>query len=60
MALPALMTGATVALVTVGVALTVVAGPLYTLADSAAADLTARTPYISAVFAQSVDTRVAR
>ena len=33
-ALPALMTGATVALVTVGVALTVVAGPLYGLADS--------------------------
>ncbi len=59
-ALPALMTGATVALVTVGVALTVVAGPLYSLTDRAAADLTARTPYISAVFAQSVDTRVAR
>jgi multicomponent Na+:H+ antiporter subunit D len=59
-ALPALMTGATVALVTVGLALTVVAGPLYALADSAAVDLTARTPYISAVFAQSVDHRVAR
>ena len=59
-ALPALMTGATVALVTVGVALSVVAGPLYGLADSAAADLTARTPYVSAVFAQSVDDRVAR
>jgi multicomponent Na+:H+ antiporter subunit D len=59
-ALPPLMTGATVALVTVGLALTVVAGPLYTLVDSAAADLTARTPYISAVFAQSVDHRVAR
>jgi multicomponent Na+:H+ antiporter subunit D len=59
-ALPALMTGATVALVTVGVALSVVAGPLYALTDSAAADLTARTPYVSAVFAQTVDTRVAR
>jgi multicomponent Na+:H+ antiporter subunit D len=59
-ALPALMTGATVALVTVGLALTVLAGPLYALTDAAAVDLTARTPYISAVFAQSVDTRVAR
>jgi multicomponent Na+:H+ antiporter subunit D len=59
-ALPALMTGATVALVTVGVALSVVAGPLYALTGSAAADLTARTPYVSAVFAQTVDTRVAR
>ncbi|HEY2192169.1 MAG TPA: Na+/H+ antiporter subunit D [Actinomycetospora sp.] len=58
--LPALMTGATVALVTVGVALTVAAGPLYTLTDRAAADLTARTPYVSAVFGQAVDTRVAR
>ncbi len=59
-ALPALMTGATVALVAVGVALSVVAGPLYALADAAGADLTARTPYVSAVFSQSVDTRVAR
>ena len=58
--LPALMTGATVALVTVGVALTVLAGPLYSLTDSTAAGLTARAPYISAVFAQTVDTRVAR
>lgn len=59
-ALPALMTGATVALVTVGVAVTVAAGPLYALTDRAAADLTARTPYVSAVFGQAVDTRVAR
>jgi multicomponent Na+:H+ antiporter subunit D len=59
-ALPALMTGATVALVAVGLALTVVAGPLYTLTDRAAADLLARTPYVSAVFAQTVDHRVAR
>ena len=59
-ALPPLMTGATVALVTAGLAVTVVAGPLYALADSAATDLVARTPYISAVFAQSTDDRVAR
>jgi multicomponent Na+:H+ antiporter subunit D len=58
--LPALMTGATVALVTLGVALTVLAGPLYTLTDRAAGDLLARTPYVSAVFGQAVDTRVAR
>ena len=54
------MTGATVALVAAGLAVTVVAGPLYALADSAATDLVARTPYISAVFAQSTDDRVAR
>jgi multicomponent Na+:H+ antiporter subunit D len=58
-ALPRAMTAATAGLVTVGLALTVVAGPLYTLTDRAAADLVARTPYISAVFAQTVDTRVA-
>ena len=39
----------TVALVTVGVALTVVAGPLFEFADEAAADMIHRTPYIQAV-----------
>jgi multicomponent Na+:H+ antiporter subunit D len=58
--LPRVMTAATAGLVTVGLALSVVAGPLYTLTDRAATDLIARTPYISAVFAQAVDTRVAR
>ena len=51
------MTAATAALVALGLALTVVAGPLYTLTDRAAADLIARTPYITAVFAQTVDDR---
>jgi multicomponent Na+:H+ antiporter subunit D len=59
-ALPALMTGATVALVAVGLALTVVAGPLYALTDRTAGDLLDRTPYVSAVFGQTVDSRVAR
>jgi multicomponent Na+:H+ antiporter subunit D len=58
-ALPRGMTAATAGLVAVGLSLTVVAGPLYTLTDRAAADLVARTPYISAVFAQAIDTRVA-
>ncbi|HEY4536207.1 MAG TPA: Na+/H+ antiporter subunit D [Enteractinococcus sp.] len=39
----------TVALVTVGVALTVVAGPLFNFADEAATDMIHRTPYIQAV-----------
>ena len=59
-ALPRGMTAATAGLVAVGIALTLAAGPLYTLTDRAAADLTARTPYVSAVFAQTVDTRVTR
>jgi multicomponent Na+:H+ antiporter subunit D len=59
-ALPRTMTAATAGLVAVGLAITVAAGPLYTLTDRAAADLVARTPYVSAVFAQTVDTRVAR
>jgi multicomponent Na+:H+ antiporter subunit D len=58
--LPTVMAGATGALVALGVALTVVAGPLYTVADQAADDLVARTPYIEAVFAQTVDDRVLR
>ncbi|MHC1562065.1 Na+/H+ antiporter subunit D [Actinomycetospora sp. C-140] len=58
--LPVVMAGATGALVALGLALTVVAGPLYAVADQAADDLVSRTPYISAVFAQTVDDRVAR
>ncbi|WP_433800503.1 Na+/H+ antiporter subunit D [Actinomycetospora sp. CA-084318] len=58
--LPRVMTAATAGLVAVGVSLTIVAGPLYALTDRAAADLTARTPYITAVFAQATDDRVAR
>ena len=59
-ALPRGMTAATAALVAIGIGLTVAAGPIYTLTDRAAADLTARTPYITAVFGQTVDTRVTR
>jgi multicomponent Na+:H+ antiporter subunit D len=58
--LPRVMAGATAALVTLGLAITVFAGPLYAVADLAADDLVARTPYIQAVFAQTVDDRVAR
>ncbi|GIJ77126.1 multicomponent Na+:H+ antiporter subunit D [Micromonospora phaseoli] len=47
--LPALMVGATVALVALGVALTVVAGPLFEVTAGAAADLMERTPYVRAV-----------
>ncbi len=44
----------TTALVVVGLSLTVLAGPLYAMTDRAAADLRARTPYISAVFGSQV------
>ncbi|MGC5050738.1 Na+/H+ antiporter subunit D [Micromonospora sp. DT48] len=47
--LPALMVGATVALVAVGVGLTVVAGPLFDYTGQAATDLIERTPYVRAV-----------
>src|SRR5699024_7309543 len=42
----------TIGLVGVGVALTVVAGPLYDFADDAANDMTHRTPYIEAVLGE--------
>ena len=58
--LPRVMTAATAALVVLGLSLTVAAGPLYAVADQASDDLVARTPYIQAVFAQTVDDRVAR
>ncbi|MEU4781551.1 Na+/H+ antiporter subunit D [Micromonospora sp. NPDC023633] len=47
--LPALMVGATIALVGLGLALTVVAGPLFDVTADAAADLRERTPYIRSV-----------
>ncbi|MEW2380721.1 Na+/H+ antiporter subunit D [Micromonospora sp. NPDC047707] len=48
--LPALMLGATVALVALGLTLTVGAGPLFAVTVDAATDLLARTPYVRAVF----------
>ncbi|MGY1610243.1 Na+/H+ antiporter subunit D [Geodermatophilus sp. SYSU D00700] len=48
--LPRTMVGATTALVTLTVALTGLAGPLYGLADRAAVDLLDRTPYLTSVF----------
>ena len=48
--LPRVMVGATTAMVVVTVALTVLAGPLYGVAERAAADLLDRTPYLTAVF----------
>ncbi|MGC5029645.1 Na+/H+ antiporter subunit D [Micromonospora sp. DT229] len=47
--LPGLTVGATTALVVLGVALTVVAGPLFEVTRGAAVDLRERTPYIQAV-----------
>ncbi|MGW4467057.1 Na+/H+ antiporter subunit D [Micromonospora sp. NPDC004704] len=48
--LPPVMVGATLALVALGIGLTVVAGPLYQLSGDAAEDLRQRTPYVEAVF----------
>ncbi|RKN19786.1 Na+/H+ antiporter subunit D [Micromonospora musae] len=48
--LPALMVGATVALVALGLALTVAGGPLFDVTADAAHDLRDRTPYLRAVF----------
>jgi multicomponent Na+:H+ antiporter subunit D len=47
---PRLMVAATAALVVAGVALTLIAGPLYDITDAAASDLLARAPYVRAVF----------
>ncbi|MFI6266780.1 Na+/H+ antiporter subunit D [Micromonospora sp. NPDC051006] len=47
--LPGLMIGATVALVAFGLALTVIAGPLFDVTADAATDLRDRTPYLRAV-----------
>jgi len=48
--LPRLMVGSTVALLVVSVGLTVVAGPLFELSGTAAADLLGRAPYLRAVY----------
>ena len=48
--LPRVMVLTTGAMVALTVALTGLAGPLYGLADRAAADLLERTPYIESVF----------
>ncbi|SDY50807.1 multisubunit sodium/proton antiporter, MrpD subunit [Micromonospora pattaloongensis] len=46
---PPLMVGATLALVVLGLALTLVAGPLFDVSTGAAHDLTDRVPYIDAI-----------
>ena len=48
--LPRLMVAPTMLLVALGMGLTLAAGPLFTITDSAAADLLERTPYVEAVF----------
>ncbi|RJK96154.1 Na+/H+ antiporter subunit D [Vallicoccus soli] len=48
-AVPRAMTGATVAVVLVGLAIPVLGGPLYALSERAATDLLAATPYVTAV-----------
>ncbi|MBF9128920.1 Na+/H+ antiporter subunit D [Plantactinospora sp. S1510] len=48
--MPRLMVWATVALVVLGLGLTVAAGPLYGVSSEAAEDLRRRTPYVDAVF----------
>jgi multicomponent Na+:H+ antiporter subunit D len=53
--LPRVMVGATAAMVVVTVGLTVLAGPLYGVADRAADDLLQRTPYVTAVFGGGED-----
>ena len=50
--LPRGLVGATAVLVTVSVALTGLAGPLYALADRAAIDLLNRTPYVEGVYGE--------
>ncbi|HEX5541381.1 MAG TPA: Na+/H+ antiporter subunit D [Micromonospora sp.] len=48
--LPRLMVGSTLALVTLGVALTLIAGPLFNISTDAADGLWRRAPYVDAVF----------
>jgi multicomponent Na+:H+ antiporter subunit D len=50
--LPRVMVGATAAMVTVTVALTALAGPLYGITDRASTDTRERTPYVTAVFGE--------
>jgi multicomponent Na+:H+ antiporter subunit D len=53
--LPGTMTGPTVGLVALGLALTVLAGPLFALSDRAAQEMLERTPYIEAVLGEGAD-----
>ncbi|MCW2696669.1 MAG: mnhD, partial [Modestobacter sp.] len=50
--LPGVMLGATMAMVAVTAALTVIAGPLYGYTDRAATDLRDRMPYLESVFGE--------
>ncbi|HEX2176514.1 MAG TPA: Na+/H+ antiporter subunit D, partial [Nocardioidaceae bacterium] len=52
--MPPVMVGATTVMAAVGVALAVVAGPLWGVSTRAAEDLRARTPYVSAVLPDGV------
>ena len=52
--LPRLMIAPTVALVALGMGLTLVAGPLFDVSGQAAEDLRQRTPYLEAVFPEEV------
>ena len=52
--LPGVMLGATMAMVAVTAALTVIAGPLYGYTDRAADDLRDRTPYLESVLGESL------
>ncbi|WP_298254286.1 Na+/H+ antiporter subunit D [uncultured Arthrobacter sp.] len=53
--LPATMTGPTIGLVALGLGLTLLAGPLFTLTDNAAAEMLERTPYLEAVLGAGAD-----
>jgi multicomponent Na+:H+ antiporter subunit D len=53
--LPRTMVGSTVGLVVLGVALTVFAGPLFTVSDQAAEDMLDRSSYIQAVLGEDTD-----
>ncbi|WP_138414364.1 Na+/H+ antiporter subunit D [Sinomonas gamaensis] len=50
--MPGAMVGATAGLVALGLALTVFAGPLFTVSEQAAKEMLDRTPYITAVLGQ--------
>ena len=52
--MPRAMVGATAAMATVGVALAVVAGPLWAVSTRAAQDLLQQTPYVEAVLPDGV------
>ncbi|NUR81202.1 MAG: Na+/H+ antiporter subunit D, partial [Dermatophilaceae bacterium] len=52
--LPRTMLGATAAMTAVGLAITLVAGPLFAYTQRAAGDLAARDPYVTTVLPQEV------